>query len=434
MTIGEVHRIYPEEVRGGILADSMGLGKSLSMISLLANDWPHYKVGSSEVVPTLLVVPPSLLRTWDDEFRKHLHPGTLRCWKYHGPKRSMDLVSILAYDIVITTYDVVATEWKSLEKGPRPLFSIKWRRIILDEGKLLCLRSIKQANPKSIAHEIRVGATLRAKAIYALRGHIRWAVTGTPIQNKWDDLASLLSFLRVYPNLDTKSLTTMLRQNTADPELRSMLALLCLRRSKQTIDLPDRRDTTHKVKFDEEEAAYYKSINFGATKLLDQQVRQTNLRSYSNILPKINTLRQICNLGRYYQDKIEIPETQSTVMQELFDGMVSTGIALCCRCGSDLSRVDERFGLQSGGICDIESWQIRMTTCGETICGSCFATSGMIKCPSMGTCRYQDSCKLFSVDPSSSSSLSAYQPNSRLPTKMRALQQDTLALPEEDKR
>lgn len=113
----------------------MGLGKSLSIISLLATDLQRSSHGSLVVAPTLLVVLPSLLRTWEAEFEKHLHPGTLRCCLYRGPKRSEDVISMLAYDVVITTYDVVATEWKSLDKGPRPLFSVNWRRIVLDEGK-----------------------------------------------------------------------------------------------------------------------------------------------------------------------------------------------------------------------------------------------------------------------------------------------------------
>ena len=134
------------EVGGGILADSMGLGKSLSMISLLASDLPHKTSGSTEVVSTLIVVPPSLLRTWEEELSRHLYPGTLHYCLYHGPKRSADMVSMLAHDVVITTYDVVATEWKSVDKGPRPLFLVNWRRIVLDEGKLSCPNSNSQAD------------------------------------------------------------------------------------------------------------------------------------------------------------------------------------------------------------------------------------------------------------------------------------------------
>lgn len=132
---GEVSNFRPWEVRGGILADAMGLGKSLSIIALMSTD--QCINGFLNPAPTLLVVLPSLLRTWELELRKHLHPGTLRCLLYHGPKRSDDIASILAHEIVITTYDVVATEWKGLDKGPRPLFSVNWRRIVLDEGEPL---------------------------------------------------------------------------------------------------------------------------------------------------------------------------------------------------------------------------------------------------------------------------------------------------------
>ena len=113
----------------------MGLGKSLSIISLLATDWQQSANEASRTLPTLVVVPPSLLRTWEAQLRQHLHPGTLRYLLYHGPNRSDEITLILAYDVVITTYNVVATEWKSLEKRPRNLFSVTWRRIVLDEGK-----------------------------------------------------------------------------------------------------------------------------------------------------------------------------------------------------------------------------------------------------------------------------------------------------------
>ncbi len=117
----------------------MGLGKSLGVISLLATDWQQPFNEASKLAPTLVVVLPSLLGTWENELRKHLHPDTLRCLLYHGPKRSNDVHSMLAHDMVLTTYDMVATEWKNLDMGSRPLFSVTWRRIVLDEGKSLLL-------------------------------------------------------------------------------------------------------------------------------------------------------------------------------------------------------------------------------------------------------------------------------------------------------
>ena len=127
----------PREVKGGILADAMGLGKSLTILALLATDWPCKSKGLG---PTLLIVPPSLLRTWEEELKKHVKTNSCSYLKYHGPKRSNNIATILNYDIVLTTYDVVTLEWRdfmrSFDLGPKPLYSCIWHRIVLDEGRL----------------------------------------------------------------------------------------------------------------------------------------------------------------------------------------------------------------------------------------------------------------------------------------------------------
>lgn len=113
----------------------MGLGKSLTLISLLAMDWSHRPKTSQGFTPTLLVVTLPLIRSWEEELRRHLYPQTLRCWTYHGPRRLKDVTKILGYDIVLTTYDVVSQEWRNLDNQSSLLFSTNWRRIVLDEGK-----------------------------------------------------------------------------------------------------------------------------------------------------------------------------------------------------------------------------------------------------------------------------------------------------------
>ena len=286
----------------------------------------------------------------------------------------------------------------------------------------------------SLAHEIRAGTSLRAKAVCALRAHAYWTVTGTPIQNKWDDLASLLKFLRVYPDEDITSLKARLRSKIATSDVRNMLAILCLRRSKRALNLPNRTDSIHKLNFDVEEAEYYKIVNGRVTGFLEQQAGQMNLGAYSTILTKINSLRQICNLGKHYRGDRGPEVTQNTLMQDVFDGMASAGVAVCCKCDRDLSAGDENNEPAVKGTESLKSSKTRIATCGELICASCFGLSEMVRCPSDGKCKHQSSCEVFAVDSSGSSDPSISEVDSGLPVKMRALQEDLMALPGTDKR
>ena len=115
----------------------LGLGKTLSMISLLAMDWLYCEKRSSKRSPTLLVVQSSLLQTWERELKTHLHPETLRWCRYHGPKRFHDTSRTPSPDIVITTYDVVSADWRRIAYSLGPLFSTTWRRVVLDEGEIV---------------------------------------------------------------------------------------------------------------------------------------------------------------------------------------------------------------------------------------------------------------------------------------------------------
>ena len=285
-----------------------------------------------------------------------------------------------------------------------------------------------------LAHEIRAGTSLRAKAVCALRAHAYWTVTGTPIQNKWDDLASLLNFLKVHPDEDITSLKARLRSQIATSDVRSMLAILCLRRSKRALNLPNRTDSIHKLNIDAEEAEYCKIVNGRVTGFLEQQAGQMNSGAYSTILTKINSLRQICNLGKHYRGDRGPEVTQSTLMQEVLDGMASAGVAACCKCDRDLSAADENNEPTVKGTDSLEPSKTRVATCGELICASCFGLSEMVGCPSDGKCKHQSSCEVFTVDSSGSSEPSMTEVDYGLPVKMRALQEDLIALPETEKR
>lgn len=219
----------------------------------------------------------------------------------------------------------------------------------------------------------------------------------------------------------------MLRQNIRDSPIRSMLASICLRRSKNAIDLPDRTDKIHKVDFGANEATHYNSMSEIVTGYLQEETEHPLLGTYANVLAKINALRQICNLGTFYQG--QLPQSiglgnPRTAAQFLFEGMLSTGFAICTKCSSNIAEGD---GSTASGVSDgdaITMGQPWLATCGELICASCFPFWNTSDSVNRRACQHQPSCKFFAVDLSSSSAVPTYTPESQLPVKMKALQKE----------
>lgn len=283
-----------------------------------------------------------------------------------------------------------------------------------------------------VAHEIRNGATTRSKAICALKGDRRWAVTGTPIQNRMQDLAGLLGFLQVFPGGDLKKLVS-------DVTVLRALTCLCLRRINTTIELPERVDGIHFVDFDTEEAAEYESVNQTIISLLESSLANNAPRSYSNILSRINALRQICNLGSAYQQGISPTKrdihNDRDAMQGIFDNMLSAGDTQCGWCGHDVSRDTDELqeGLRNAGSQYAAS--LRLSSCGELACTSCVyektASKGILTqfCSHGAPCTSQEVSliDLRTPNPSETS-------KSRISSKVRCLQQDLLTVPVTDKR
>ncbi|OJT07139.1 Helicase-like transcription factor [Trametes pubescens] len=222
--------------RGALCADSMGLGKTLTMLALVLATKSDTPIDHSN--STLIVVPLSVMSNWEKQIEDHVKPGTLSYCVYYGKSRSLTPAELRRYDVVITTYQTVALEHDlgATAKGGAPavkkqkvdkaLFDVAWKRIILDEG-----------------HSIRNPRTKMAKAVYALPAQRRWVLTGTPIINSPKDLGSILTFLRICNPLDQEDFfkRMLLRPlKDGDPAgaelLRALMSHICIRRTKEMQD------------------------------------------------------------------------------------------------------------------------------------------------------------------------------------------------------
>lgn len=255
-----------EKPPGGLLADDMGLGKTLTMISLVVQTkdeshsdysdddddederWSSNKKFNRPKGGTLVVCPASLLEQWENEVNDRCRRGVLLVEIYHGTKREKVAKRLAKNDMVITTYQLVASEFKRNSI----LFKIRWKRIILDE-----------------AHVIRNHSGKISEATCNLLARSRWALTGTPIHNKEQDLYALLKFLRVSPFNDLQVWKRWVDNKNATglKRLSTVTKTLMLRRTKQELiakgkleELPEKFSTSISIDLDPEETKIYQFV------------------------------------------------------------------------------------------------------------------------------------------------------------------------------
>ncbi|KFV39960.1 Helicase-like transcription factor, partial [Gavia stellata] len=239
---------------------------------------------------TLIVCPLSVLSNWIDQFEQHIHQDFhVNIYVYYGSDRSKDPSVLSEQDIVLTTYNILATDYGI--RGDSPLHKVKWLRIVLDEG-----------------HTIRNPNAQQTKAALNLEGHRRWVLTGTPIQNSVKDLWSLISFLKLKPFTDREWWhRTIQRPVTMGApgglgRLQSLIRSITLRRTKTSkvkgkpiLELPERKVLIQHVTLTEGERQIYQSVKKEGKAAISRFFSEgTVLAHYADILGVLLRLRQLC--------------------------------------------------------------------------------------------------------------------------------------------
>ncbi|EPS43083.1 hypothetical protein H072_2881 [Dactylellina haptotyla CBS 200.50] len=312
---------------GGILADEMGMGKTIQTIALLM-ELPRPKQ------PTLVVAPTVALIQWKNEIDKHTN-NALKVLLFHGATKEDKVSTMNKYDVILTTYGSLESAFRKQNSGfkrkdgifkePSVLHAVQWHRVVLDE-----------------AHNIKDRSCNTARAVFNLKTKYKLCLSGTPLQNRIGELFSLLRFLESDPfsmyfcrKCPCKSMHWKFKDyKTCDDcghrpmehvcffnydilkpiqnfghhgkgkeafeKLQSLLKLIMLRRTKvqraDDLGLPPRIVNVRRDYFNEEELDLYESIYGDSRRKFNTYVSSgVVLNNYANIFSLITRMRQIAD-------------------------------------------------------------------------------------------------------------------------------------------
>ncbi|KAF4605045.1 hypothetical protein EYR40_003828 [Pleurotus pulmonarius] len=357
---------------------------------------PSASAGSSALAQSTLQFSPN-------ETKAQVRKGSsLRVYIYHGNARRPDPAFLSDFDAVITTYATLASEYSKQSKSlasadaedeeddgassdcggvdvddngnqvlrlPKPrksglkrkkrcianptetssaLQSVHWFRVVLDE-----------------AHCIKETSTVGSRASCDLVADRRLCLTGTPVQNKLDDVFALIKFLRLTPFDDKTAWTQYIGgpakfgQPLGIARLQIIMKFITLRRTKETrtpdghkvLSLPPRRDELRYLKFDEQEKAVYDQF-FHQSQAEFQEMTDKNevMKNYVGILQRILRLRQICDHLELVQNKssdssASYEDIVAAISKEginparaaaIFSMLRDSATAQCVECGAEL--------------------------------------------------------------------------------------------------
>ena len=253
---------------GGILGDEMGLGKTIQAISFIS---------AGKGKKSLVVTPTSLIYNWKNEFEKFA--PTLKVAINNGDKdtRKEVLSKSDDFDIIITTYNLL--------KGDIDYYKdIDFDYFILDEAQYI-------KNPHS----------QNSKMVKEIKAKVKFALTGTPMENSLMELWSIFDFIMPGYLYDEKTFSVRYHKKLREDkvvieELNKLIEPFILRRKKCDVlkELPEKIEKIMEVELEEEQKKVYGVYSKYATELIEKKVKDGEFESSKiEILSYITKLRQI---------------------------------------------------------------------------------------------------------------------------------------------
>ncbi len=289
---------------GGILADDMGLGKTLQMIAhILA------RVEAGDAKPTLVVCPASLVYNWTAELERFAPSLDVCAIVGAKAQRRVQIAGVAEHSVVVTSYDLMR---RDIDEYVEQDFA----RVVLDEAQYI-------KNP----------LTQVARAAKRLPAGVRFALTGTPIENRLSELWSIFDFLM--PGLlgtresFAKRFESPVEHAEGDnaARLQALVSPFVLRRVKEDVvaDLPEKIEDTVMAQLTGEQRKLY----LANQDRIAQQVQHREANEFKKdklkVLAELTKLRQICCDPHLHYEDYKAGSAKLDACMELVHGALDGG-------------------------------------------------------------------------------------------------------------
>ena len=291
----------------GILADDMGLGKTLQTLTL----WQKAKEKDGKE-PTLVICPTSVVFNWENEIEKFA--PNLKFLTLSGVDRKNNFKNIPKFDVVITSYALIRRDIDQLKK-------YDFRYIILDESQ-----NIKNSQSQT------------SKAVKILKAKHKLALSGTPIENRLEELWSVFDFLMPgflfdAPEFNNRYVYPIVEKEDKQVErrLKSQIFPFILRRMKRDVakDLPDKIEAVAYCELTPEQKDLYLQVLDSTKEELFKSIETVGLeKSRMSIFSALLRLRQICCHPRLYDKEGMLGINESGKfehLQSMLEEIISEG-------------------------------------------------------------------------------------------------------------